>query len=102
MAAALPEIALGLAPGLAPGLRGGLQQVLLQSLRTGDAEVPLTPADIHVLLVDDEQLSRLVVGNLLRKCNYRGAARAGRAAPRPTRKTSADAAPARFLSSRAQ
>ena len=27
---------------------------------------------IHVLLVDDERLSRVVVGNLLRKCNYRG------------------------------
>eukprot|EP00877_Chromochloris_zofingiensis_P000662 jgi/Chrzof1/10597/Cz05g04240.t1 len=31
----------------------------------------LQPNDIHVLLVDDEQLSRLVVGNLLRKCNYK-------------------------------
>lgn len=27
---------------------------------------------IHVLLVDDERLSRVVVGNLLRKCHYRG------------------------------
>lgn len=27
---------------------------------------------IHVLLVDDERLSRLVVGNLLKKCNYKG------------------------------
>ena len=27
---------------------------------------------IHVLLVDDERLSRLVVGNLLRKCQYKG------------------------------
>ncbi|KAL0046851.1 hypothetical protein WJX82_011494 [Trebouxia sp. C0006] len=26
---------------------------------------------IHVLLVDDERLSRLVVGNLLKKCNYK-------------------------------
>ena len=32
----------------------------------------LEPADIHVLLVDDERLSRIVVGNLLRKCGYRG------------------------------
>jgi hypothetical protein len=30
------------------------------------------PETIHVLLVDDEQLSRFVVGNLLRKCNYAG------------------------------
>jgi CheY-like chemotaxis protein len=33
----------------------------------------LLPEAIHVLLVDDEQLSRFVVGNLLRKCNYAGA-----------------------------
>lgn len=31
------------------------------------------PDEIHVLLVDDEKLSRVVVGNLLRKCNYQGA-----------------------------
>ena len=31
------------------------------------------PEEIHVLLVDDENLSRVVVGNLLRKCNYQGA-----------------------------
>jgi len=30
----------------------------------------LHPNDIKVLLVDDEQLSRCVVGNLLRKCGY--------------------------------
>jgi hypothetical protein len=35
-------------------------------------ESVLHPQDVHVLLVDDEQLSRLVVGNLLRKCDYRG------------------------------
>lgn len=34
--------------------------------------VPAVPDTIHVLLVDDEQLSRFVVGNLLRKCNYAG------------------------------
>ena len=32
----------------------------------------LRPETIHVLLIDDERLSRLVVGNLLRKCRYRG------------------------------
>lgn len=32
----------------------------------------LAPSDVHVLLVDDERLSRVVVGNVLRKCNYRG------------------------------
>jgi CheY-like chemotaxis protein len=32
------------------------------------------PDNIHVLVVDDEQLSRFVVGNLLRnrKCKYAG------------------------------
>lgn len=33
---------------------------------------PVEPSDIHVLLVDDERLSRIVVGGLLRKCSYRG------------------------------
>lgn len=32
----------------------------------------LTPSDVHVLLVDDERLSRMVVGNVLRKCSYKG------------------------------
>ena len=39
------------------------------------------PEDIHVLLVDDERVSRLVVGNLLRKCNYKGTHR-GKSLPR--------------------
>ncbi|EIE20369.1 CheY-like protein, partial [Coccomyxa subellipsoidea C-169] len=29
------------------------------------------PNDVHILLVDDERLSRVVVGNLLRKCSYK-------------------------------
>jgi len=33
-------------------------------------EASLSPADVHVLLVDDERLSRTVVANLLRKCSY--------------------------------
>ncbi|GFR51342.1 hypothetical protein Agub_g13765 [Astrephomene gubernaculifera] len=32
---------------------------------------PFNPSDIHVLLVDDERLTRLVVGNLLRACKYK-------------------------------
>lgn len=32
----------------------------------------LSPSDVHVLLVDDERLSRTVVSNLLRRCNYTG------------------------------
>lgn len=40
---------------------------------TPPAEAGLpNPQDVHVLLVDDEQLSRLVVCNLLRKCEYKG------------------------------
>ncbi|KXZ53054.1 hypothetical protein GPECTOR_8g49 [Gonium pectorale] len=31
----------------------------------------VNPSDIHVLLVDDERLTRLVVGNLLRTCKYK-------------------------------
>ena len=33
---------------------------------------PLQPSDIHILLVDDERLTRLVVSNLLRACKYKG------------------------------
>jgi hypothetical protein len=38
----------------------------------GEREGAPPPHNIHVLLVDDERLSRVVVANLLRKCNYRG------------------------------
>ena len=38
----------------------------------GQPEGNLPTDTIHVLLVDDERLSRVVVGNLLRKCNYKG------------------------------
>lgn len=31
----------------------------------------VNPTDIHILLVDDEKLSRVVVSNLLKKCSYR-------------------------------
>lgn len=53
------------------------------SERVGTARGPLRPAslshksslkpeDVHVLLVDDERLSRTIVSNLLRRCNYTG------------------------------
>ncbi len=29
------------------------------------------PQSLHILLVDDERLSRVVVSNLLKKCGYR-------------------------------
>ena len=50
----------------------------VRAARQQSEELPQTvqgmpqPADIHVLLVDDEKLSRTVVGSLLRKCNYKG------------------------------
>ena len=31
----------------------------------------LSPSDVHVLLVDDDRLERMVVSNLLRKCQYK-------------------------------
>jgi hypothetical protein len=37
----------------------------------------LAPADVHILVVDDERLTRLVVANLLRKCAYKGTQRRG-------------------------
>uniref|UniRef100_A0A383VI30 Response regulatory domain-containing protein n=1 Tax=Tetradesmus obliquus TaxID=3088 RepID=A0A383VI30_TETOB len=44
---------------------------MLSSVHAAHLESVLHPQDVHVLLVDDEQLSRLVVGNLLRKCDYK-------------------------------
>jgi hypothetical protein len=37
-----------------------------------DTGKTVSPKDVHILLVDDERLSRVVVGNLLRKCSYQG------------------------------
>lgn len=34
----------------------------------------LSPSDIHILVVDDDRLSRAIVASLLRKCNYTGMA----------------------------
>jgi hypothetical protein len=45
---------------------------------TGCGQEPaktVAPNDVHILLVDDERLSRVVVGNLLRKCLYKGVPR---------------------------
>ena len=40
---------------------------------TATAAAPsLSPADVHVLLVDDERMQRMVVASLLRKCSYKG------------------------------
>ena len=41
----------------------------------------VAPASCHVLLVDDERLTRTVVANLLHKCGYRGAGEGGRDGP---------------------
>lgn len=40
---------------------------------TTPAAPSLSPADVHVLLVDDERMQRMVVASLLRKCSYKGA-----------------------------
>lgn len=59
MASAIPLVGLGSGP-------------------VSDATTPkpqkssLSPSDVHVLLVDDERLSRTVVSSLLRRCNYTG------------------------------
>lgn len=53
--------------GAAPAI--GTQLVANGSVAAADQ---FAPHDIHVLLVDDERLSRVVVANLLRKCNYKG------------------------------
>lgn len=44
-----------------------------------DVQGSLRPADLHILLVDDDKVARLVVGNLLRKGDYRGVQDASRA-----------------------
>ena len=53
-------------------LVGSREQEYESRLEPHASDRYLQPNDIHVLLVDDEHLSRLVVGNLLRKCNYKG------------------------------
>lgn len=35
-----------------------------------DVEPAIKPSDVHVLLADDEKLSRVVIGNLLKRCGY--------------------------------
>ena len=32
----------------------------------------MDPSDCHILVVDDERISQVVVSSLLRKCNYKG------------------------------
>ena len=68
-----------------PGLAQMASEVLSAALQPqevhGGLQAMPQPADIHVLLVDDEKLSRTVVGNLLRKCNYKGALRKACALP---------------------
>ena len=41
-------------------------------LLSGPAKLGLSPSEVHVLLVDDERLSRTVVAGLLSRCGYRG------------------------------
>jgi len=32
----------------------------------------MEPSDCHILVVDDERISQIMVSSLLRKCNYKG------------------------------
>lgn len=41
--------------------------------RDGRRNQFLSPSDIHILVVDDDRLSRAIVASLLRKCSYTGA-----------------------------
>jgi hypothetical protein len=67
----------------------------------GQQQVPSQwTENLHVLLIDDEAISRLVVGNLLRKCNYKGGSRhrgtpAGAAGPADSNASSGPQSPSR-------
>ena len=50
------------------------QQEALPGISGRDSHKTVSLKDVHILLVDDERLSRVVVGNLLRKCFYQGTA----------------------------
>jgi hypothetical protein len=60
-----------MAAAMAATAAGPVTQPATQDPLSG-AMPTLAPSDVHVLLVDDERLSRVVVGNVLRKCAYRG------------------------------
>ncbi|CAL5229502.1 g12838 [Coccomyxa viridis] len=46
------------------------QPEALPGISGRDSQKTVSLKDVHILLVDDERLSRVVVGNLLRKCFY--------------------------------
>jgi hypothetical protein len=57
------------------GVKRKVEEMLAAALENGDGEAPgsesmpqLAPADVHVLLADDEKISRLVTSKLLRLC----------------------------------
>ena len=50
------------------------QPEALPGISGRDPQKTVSLKDVHILLVDDERLSRVVVGNLLRKCFYQGIA----------------------------
>ena len=60
--------------GVLPGMAGSSEgsQLPATETRLEGIEKQMPPSQIHILLVDDERLSRVVVSNLLRKCKYRG------------------------------
>lgn len=48
------------------GTREGTREDVVMANASGGT------GEVHVLLVDDDRITRLVVAGLLRKCNYRG------------------------------
>ena len=60
--------------GVLPSMAGSSEgsQLPATETRLEGIEKQMPPSQIHILLVDDERLSRVVVSNLLRKCKYRG------------------------------
>ena len=77
-----PPLRSGMASGTAAEPQGGFHGLTstltstnpppAASAASAAAAPSLSPADVHVLLVDDERMQRMVVASLLRKCSYKG------------------------------
>jgi PleD family two-component response regulator len=49
------------------------QQQQQEDETSAERRMSWNPADIHILVVDDETVTRLVLEQLLKKCGYQGA-----------------------------
>ena len=58
----------------AGGAGGGADAPAAPAAPFADVQPSIKAADVHVLLADDEKISRLVTAKLLRRCAPRGAA----------------------------